>query len=85
MAVVPATFNTINQSCAGVNDTFALNVLNEALGSRLPIIIARTRNLPSPTTQSSAGTCVFSWTPAWTSFPPRPSARRARISRSVGN
>ncbi|MFB6393530.1 flavoprotein [Polymorphospora sp. 2-325] len=40
VAVVPATFNTINQWCAGVNDTLALGVLNEALGSRLPVIAA---------------------------------------------
>ncbi|MEV0392909.1 flavoprotein [Polymorphospora rubra] len=40
VAVVPATFNTINQWCAGVNNTLALGVLNEALGSRLPIITA---------------------------------------------
>lgn len=40
IVVAPATFNTINKWCAGVNDTFALGVLNEALGSRLPIVAA---------------------------------------------
>lgn len=36
--VAPATFNTINLWAAGVNNTAALGVLNEALGARIPII-----------------------------------------------
>jgi phosphopantothenoylcysteine synthetase/decarboxylase len=40
IAVVPATFNTINKWAAGISDTFALGVLNEALGLGLPIIVA---------------------------------------------
>lgn len=39
VAVVPATFNTINKWAAGISDTFALGILNEALGLALPIII----------------------------------------------
>lgn len=39
VVVVPATFNTINKWVAGVNDTFALGVLNEALGLRLPVTV----------------------------------------------
>ena len=40
VAVVPATFNTINKWAAGISDTFALGILNEALGLRLPIVVA---------------------------------------------
>ena len=40
VAVVPATFNTINKWAAGISDTFALGILNEALGLTLPIIVA---------------------------------------------
>ncbi|GAB3901295.1 flavoprotein [Kibdelosporangium lantanae] len=39
VVVAPATFNTINKWVAGINDTFALGVLNEALGLRLPVTI----------------------------------------------
>jgi phosphopantothenoylcysteine synthetase/decarboxylase len=40
IAVVPATFNTINKWVAGISDTFALGILNEAIGLELPIVIA---------------------------------------------
>lgn len=40
IAVVPATFNTLNKWVAGISDTFALGVLNEAIGLKLPIIVA---------------------------------------------
>jgi phosphopantothenoylcysteine decarboxylase len=36
--VAPATFNTINQWAAGINNTAALGVLNEALGAGTPVI-----------------------------------------------
>lgn len=36
--VAPATFNTINKWVGGISDTFALGILNEALGARLPIV-----------------------------------------------
>ncbi|MFI5489217.1 flavoprotein [Micromonospora echinaurantiaca] len=36
--VAPATFNTINQWAAGINNTAALGILNEALGAGTPII-----------------------------------------------
>jgi phosphopantothenoylcysteine synthetase/decarboxylase len=39
IAVVPATFNTINKWVAGISDTFALGLLNEAIGLKLPIIV----------------------------------------------
>jgi phosphopantothenoylcysteine decarboxylase len=39
VAVVPATFNTINNWVAGISDTFALGVLNEALGLRIPTTV----------------------------------------------
>ncbi|WP_431886745.1 flavoprotein [Micromonospora wenchangensis] len=38
IAVVPATFNTINKWATGINDSMALGVLNEALGTGLPIV-----------------------------------------------
>ena len=36
--VAPATFNTINKLAAGICDTLALGLLNEAIGARLPVI-----------------------------------------------
>jgi hypothetical protein len=36
--VAPATFNTVNKLAAGISDTLALGLLNEAVGSNLPII-----------------------------------------------
>jgi phosphopantothenoylcysteine synthetase/decarboxylase len=39
-AVAPATFNTINKMAAGVSDTLALGLLNEAVGLGLPIVAA---------------------------------------------
>jgi phosphopantothenoylcysteine synthetase/decarboxylase len=40
IAVVPATFNTINKWVAGISDTFALGLLNEAAGLKVPVIVA---------------------------------------------
>jgi phosphopantothenoylcysteine decarboxylase len=39
IAVVPATFNTLNKWVAGISDTFALGILNEAIGLKLPITV----------------------------------------------
>ncbi|MGH3913616.1 MAG: flavoprotein [Pseudonocardiaceae bacterium] len=39
IAAVPATFNTINKWATGISDTFALGILNEAIGLRIPIIV----------------------------------------------
>jgi phosphopantothenoylcysteine decarboxylase len=36
----PATFNTLNQWAAGINDTLALGLLNELLGLDVPIVVA---------------------------------------------
>lgn len=36
--LAPATFNTINKWGAGISDTFALGVLNEAIGLDLPVV-----------------------------------------------
>jgi hypothetical protein len=36
--VAPATFNTINKWAAGISDTLALGLLNEALGLGLPVV-----------------------------------------------
>ena len=38
--VAPATFNTLNQWAAGINDTLALGLLNELLGLEVPIVVA---------------------------------------------
>ncbi|MEU3166808.1 flavoprotein [Streptosporangium sp. NPDC006930] len=38
MAVVPATFNTMNKWAQGISDTLALGLLNEALGLGLPLV-----------------------------------------------
>jgi len=38
VVVAPATFNTINKWAAGISDTLALGMLNEAVGLQLPII-----------------------------------------------
>jgi phosphopantothenoylcysteine synthetase/decarboxylase len=40
VAVVPATFNTINKWALGINDSLALGILNETLATDLPIIAA---------------------------------------------
>lgn len=40
VVVAPATFNTINQWAAGINDTAPLGLLNEALGAGVPIVVA---------------------------------------------
>ena len=39
IAVVPATFNTINKWAAGISDTFVLGILNEAIGMGLPMVV----------------------------------------------
>ena len=36
--VAPATFNTINKWANGINDSLALGILNEALGTGIPIV-----------------------------------------------
>lgn len=38
MAVVPATFNLINKWAAGISDTLALGLMNEAIGLGIPIV-----------------------------------------------
>ena len=37
-AAAPATFNTINKWAAGISDTLALGLLNEAIGLGFPIV-----------------------------------------------
>ena len=37
-AAAPATFNTVNKWAAGISDTLALGLLNEATGLGLPIV-----------------------------------------------
>jgi len=38
--IAPATFNTINKLAAGISDTLALGLINEAVGLGLPVIAA---------------------------------------------
>ena len=38
MAVVPATFTTINKWAAGISDSLALGLINEAIGMSIPIV-----------------------------------------------
>jgi hypothetical protein len=37
--VAPATFNTINKLAAGISDNYALGVLAECIGARVPVVI----------------------------------------------
>ena len=37
--VAPATYNTVNKLAAGISDTYALGVLAEAIGLRLPVVV----------------------------------------------
>jgi phosphopantothenoylcysteine synthetase/decarboxylase len=45
MVVAPATFNTINKWAAGISDTLALGLLNEALGLGMPVVAVPTPNV----------------------------------------
>lgn len=38
MLAAPATFNTINKWAAGISDTLALGLINEALGMSIPVV-----------------------------------------------
>ncbi|WP_228562532.1 flavoprotein [Catenulispora rubra] len=38
--VAPATFNTVNKVAAGISDTLALGLINEAIGMGKPVILA---------------------------------------------
>lgn len=38
--VAPATFNTVNKVAAGISDTLALGLINEAIGFGRPVIMA---------------------------------------------
>jgi phosphopantothenoylcysteine synthetase/decarboxylase len=44
IAVVPATFNTVNKWASGISDTLALGILNEAIGRGIPIVVVPTPN-----------------------------------------
>ena len=44
MAILPATFNTINKLAHGTSDTLALGLLNEAIGLGTPIVAVPTPN-----------------------------------------
>lgn len=38
MLVAPATFNTMNKWAAGISDTLALGLVNEAIGLSIPVV-----------------------------------------------
>lgn len=38
LLVAPSTFNTVNRWAAGLNDTLALGLANEALGAGIPVV-----------------------------------------------
>jgi phosphopantothenoylcysteine synthetase/decarboxylase len=44
VAVIPATFNTVNKLAHGSSDTVALGILHEAIGLGLPMVIVPTPN-----------------------------------------
>jgi hypothetical protein len=46
MAVVPATFTTVNKWAAGISDTLALGLINEAIGLGIPIVSVPVVNAP---------------------------------------
>jgi hypothetical protein len=46
MLVAPATFNTLNKWAAGISDTLALGLMNEALGLPIPIVAVPWVNEP---------------------------------------
>jgi len=46
MLVVPATFSTINKWAAGISDTLALGLINEAIGMSIPIVAIPYVNAP---------------------------------------
>jgi phosphopantothenoylcysteine synthetase/decarboxylase len=39
IVVAPATFNTINKLAAGISDNYALGILAEGIGLRVPVIV----------------------------------------------
>lgn len=39
IVVAPATFNTINKLADGISDTYALGLLAEAIGLKIPVVI----------------------------------------------
>lgn len=42
--VAPATFNTFNKLAAGISDSLALSLVNEAIGLKLPVTVAPSIN-----------------------------------------
>jgi hypothetical protein len=46
MLVAPATFNTINKWAAGISDTLALGLVNEAIGMGIPVVAVPQVNEP---------------------------------------
>jgi hypothetical protein len=46
MAVVPATFDMVNKWAAGISDTLALGLINEAIGLDIPLVAVPYVNAP---------------------------------------
>jgi phosphopantothenoylcysteine synthetase/decarboxylase len=72
VVIAPATFNTINKLAAGISDTLALGLTNEAVGLGLPVIFQRsiaalrdwgvtTIINPARLPQASGNPPVFPW------------------------
>ena len=77
MLVAPATFNTLNKWAAGISDTLALGLINEALGLPIPVVAVPWVNEPlarhpalsaSLSTLRSAGVRLVSPQPATLSW-----------------
>jgi hypothetical protein len=86
IAVVPATFNTINKWAAGISDTFALGILNEALGLGLPIVAVPYAKLSLTSLRMALSPAVWrsSRKAAWWRQLRRRSGRRQMANRSAG-
>jgi hypothetical protein len=76
--VAPATFNTVNKLAAGISDTLALGLLNEAVGTGLPIIAA-----PFPNQMLARHPFRIKESPATPCFPGPRSGRNSSNCRSA--
>lgn len=86
LVVAPATFNTINKLALGLNDTYALGTLAEAIGRHLPVTLvpfvntalaARAPFLRSVGQLRSEGVRVLGVDDQWPPHPPGTGSQRA--------
>jgi len=66
--VAPATFNTVNKLAHGISDTLALGLVNEAVGSGVPVSVTALREWgirvilnPAGLPHASGKPAVFPW------------------------